>query len=56
MEYTAGSCVGDPDTSPLAGFHVGRPYRPRPSAAVGEVIGESFLGQHMNEGDPRAVR
>src|SRR5271170_1154407 len=56
MEYTAGSRVGNPDTSTLAGFHVRRPDRPRPSAAMGGVIGESFLGQHMNEGDPRAVR
>src|SRR6185312_4749860 len=54
-ENTSGSRVGNPDTSPLAGFHVRRPDRPRPSAAVGEKIG-SFLGKHMNEGDSRAVR
>src|SRR6266705_6003263 len=56
MEYTSGSRVGNPDTSPLAGFHVRRPDRPRPSAALREEFGESFLGRHMNEGDPRAVR
>src|SRR6267154_4131167 len=54
-EYTSGSRVGNPYTSPLAGFHVRRPDRPRPSAALREVCGGSFLG-HMNEGDPRAVR
>src|SRR6266566_1857339 len=54
-EYTSGSRVGNPDTSPLAGFHVRRPDRPRPSAAPGEKIG-GFLSKHMNEGDPRAVR
>src|SRR5205823_12949849 len=56
MEYTSGSRVGNPDTSPLAGFHVRRPDRPRPSAAPGEKIGGSFLSKHTNEGDPRAVR
>src|SRR5207237_10245184 len=56
MEYTSGSSVGNPDTSPLAGFHVRRPDRPRPSAAPGEKIGGSFLSKHTNEGDPRAVR
>src|ERR1700690_1092910 len=56
MEYTSRSRVGNPDSSPLAGFHVRRPDRPRPSAASGGEIGGSFLGQHMNEGDPRAVR
>src|SRR5215471_1691560 len=55
-EYTSGSRVGNPDTSPSPGFHVRRPDRPRPSAAPGEKIGGSFLGRHMNEGDPRAVR
>ena len=55
MEYTSGSRIRNPDTSPLAGFHVRRPDRPRPSAALREVFGGSFLG-HMNEGDPRAVR
>src|SRR5260370_1013952 len=54
-EYTSGSRVGNPDTSPLAGFHVRRPDRPRPSVAPGEKI-EGFLSKHMNEGDPRAVR
>ena len=54
-EDTSGSRVGNPDTSPLAGFHVRRPDRPRPSAASGEKIG-GFLSKHMNEGDPRAVR
>src|SRR5271168_2253715 len=56
MEYTAGSRVGDPDTSPLAGFHVRRPDRPRPSAALGEECGGRLLGRHMNEGNLRAVR
>src|SRR5258708_19649793 len=54
-EYTSGSRVGNPDTSPLAGFHVRRPDRPRPSAAPGEKIG-GFLSKHMNEGDPPPVR
>src|SRR2546430_13589110 len=54
-EYTSGSRVGNPDTSPLAGFHVRRPDRPRPSAAPGEKL-VRFLSKHMNEGDPRAVR
>src|SRR5438874_435498 len=54
-EYTSGSRVGNPDTSPLAGFHIRRPDRPRPSAAPGEKIG-GLLSKHMNEGDPRAVR
>src|SRR5260221_14355406 len=54
-EYASGSRVGNPDTSPLAGFHVRRPDRPRPSAAPGGKIG-GFLGKHMNEADPRAVR
>src|SRR5947209_10787501 len=54
-EDTSGSRVGNPDTSPLAGFHVRRPDRPRPSVPPGETI-ECFLSKHMNEGDPRAVR
>src|ERR1051326_7054678 len=54
-EYAAGSRVSNPDTSPLTCFHVGRPDRPRPSAAPGEKI-EGFLRRYMNEGDPRAVR
>src|SRR6478752_3337455 len=56
MEYTSWSRVGNPDTSPLAGFHFRRPDRPRPSAALREEFGGSFLGRHMNEGDPCAVR
>src|SRR5262249_51507094 len=55
-EYASGSRVGNPDTSPLAGLHVRRPDRPRPSAAPGEKIGRSLLSKHTNEGDPRAVR
>src|SRR5207249_11047645 len=55
MEYTSGSRIRNPDTSPLAGFHVRRPDRPRPYAALREVFGGSLLG-HMYEGDPRAVR
>src|ERR1051326_56821 len=55
-EYTSGSRVSNPDKSPLAGFHIRRPDRPRPSAAPGEKIGESFLSKHTNEGDPRAAR
>src|SRR5258708_9219797 len=56
MEYTSGSRVGNPDTSPLAGFHVRRPDRPRSSAALREESGRSFLGRHMNEGDPCTAR
>src|SRR4029450_12308420 len=47
--------AGNPDTSPLAGSDVRRPDRPRTSVAMRvEVV--RFLGQHMNEGDPLAVR
>src|SRR4029077_19055375 len=55
-EYTSGSCVSSPDSSPLSGFHVRRPDRPRPSAASRVKIGGSFLGKHMNERDSRTVR
>src|SRR5207253_10567640 len=55
MEYTSGSRIRNPDTSPLAGFHFRRPDRPPPSAALREVFARSGLG-HINDRDPRTVR
>src|SRR5207237_780154 len=53
-EHTSGSRVGNPDTLPLAGFHVRRPDRPRPSAAMGAIVGERTVGQQPKVGEPPA--
>src|SRR5260221_4592058 len=61
MEYTSGSRIRNPDTSPLAGFDVRRPDRPRPSAALREVFGGSFLSTQRTavvdlDGDRKSTR
>src|SRR5207244_4926859 len=47
MEYTSGSRIRNPDTSPLAGFHVRRPDRPPPSARSEEHTSELQSPDHL---------